>query len=44
MRNVKKKLALLLAIVAVASAIGGGVHWSSIAPEDESPTAVHWGR
>jgi len=45
MRTVKRKLALLLAIVAVVSALGGGVHWSS-APGDElvSPDAVHWGR
>lgn len=45
MRNWKTKLALLLAIVAVVSAIGGGVHWKSVAVGDGTDTeAVHWSK
>ena len=45
MRHAKKKLALLLAIVATVSALGGAVHWSSVTPgDDATPNAVHWGR
>jgi hypothetical protein len=43
MRKFKTKLALLIAVVAIVSALGGAVHWSKSTDDGTETNAVHWG-